>query len=252
MGPTDLFDLTGRVALVTGGSRGLGREMALAFARFGADVMIASRKQDACDAAAEEIRRTTGRRALGRACHVGRWNELEDLVDSAYEHFGAVDILVNNAGMSPLYPSVDAVSEELWDKVLAVNLKGPFRLTALIGSRMAQGNGGSIINISSGAASRPTPDVIPYAAAKAGLEAMTIGFARAFGPKVRVNAIQAGPFFTDISKAWDLDAFRRRAKTFALQRGGEPPEIVGAAVYLASQASSFTTGAVLRVDGGAA
>src|SRR5438093_624732 len=208
----DLFDLTGRVALVTGGSRGLGREMALAFARFGADVMIASRKQDACDAAAEEIRHTTGRRALGRACHVGRWNELQGLVDAAYEHFGAVDILVNNAGMSPLYPSVDAVTEELWDKVLGVNLKGPFRLTALIGSRMAQGNGGSIINISSGAASRPTPDVIPYAAAKAGLEAMTVGFARAFAPKVRVNAIQAGPFFTDISKAWDLDAFRRRAR----------------------------------------
>src|SRR5712691_9321261 len=148
----DLFDLSGRVALVTGGSRGLGREMALAFARFGADVMIASRKQDACDAAAEEIRRATGRRALGRACHVGRWNELQGLVDAAYEHFGALDILVNNAGMSPLYPSVEAVSEELWDKVLGVNLKGPFRLTALIGSRMAQGNGGSIINISSGAA----------------------------------------------------------------------------------------------------
>src|SRR5438128_1870850 len=121
------------------------------------------------------------------------------------------------------------------------------------GSRMAQGNGGSIINISSGAASRPTPDVIPYAAAKAGLEAMTVGFARAFAPKVRVNAIQAGPFFTDISKAWDLDAFRRRARaTLALQRGGEPAEIVGAAVYLASQASRFTTGAVIRVDGGAA
>src|SRR5437667_171347 len=154
----DLFDLSGRVALVTGGSRGLGREMALAFARFGADVMIASRKQDACDATADEIRRATGRRALGRACHVGRWNELEGLVDAAYEHFGQLDVLVNNAGMSPLYPSVEAVSEELWDKVLGVNLKGPFRLTALIGSRMAQGNGGSIINISSGAASRPTPD----------------------------------------------------------------------------------------------
>src|SRR5438876_10465071 len=113
----DLFDLTGRVALVTGGSRGLGREMALAFARFGADVMIASRKQDACDAAAEEIRRTTGRRALGRACHVGRWNELADLVDAAYEHFGAVDIPVNNAGMSPLLPRAEAVTEGLWDKV---------------------------------------------------------------------------------------------------------------------------------------
>src|SRR3989442_11645395 len=117
----DLFDLTGRVALVTGGSRGLGREMALAFARFGADIMIANRKQDACDAAAEEIQRTTGRRALGRAGHGGRWNELEGLGDAAYEHFGAVDILVNNAGMSPLYPSVEAVSQELGDKVLGVN-----------------------------------------------------------------------------------------------------------------------------------
>src|SRR5437870_3336869 len=169
----DLFDLTGRVALVTGGSRGLGREMALAFARFGADVMIASRKQDACDAAAEEIRHTTGRRALGRACHVGRWNELQGLVDAAYEPFGAVDILVNNAGMSPLYPSVDAVTEELWDKVLGVNLKGPFRLTAAIGTRMAAGAGGSVINITSVGAIRPDAMIVPYAAAKAGLNAMS-------------------------------------------------------------------------------
>src|SRR5207249_327566 len=139
---TDLFGLSGGVALVTGGRRGRGREMAPARTRSGAGVMLASSKQDACDAAAGESRRTTGRRTLGRACHVGRWNELEGLVDAAYEHFGAVDILVNNAGMSPLYPSVDAVTEELWDKVLAVNLKGPFRLTALIGSRMAQGTGG--------------------------------------------------------------------------------------------------------------
>jgi NAD(P)-dependent dehydrogenase (short-subunit alcohol dehydrogenase family) len=251
--PTDLFDLTGRIALVTGGSRGLGREMARAFAELGADVVIASRKQDSCDAAAAEIAKATGRRVLGRACHVGKWKDVEALADAAYQHFGKVDILVNNAGMSPLYPSVDAVSEELWDKVLDVNLKGPFRLTALVGSRMARGNGGSILNISSGAAKRPTPDVIPYAAAKAGLEAMTVAFAHAFGPKVRVNAIQAGPFFTDISKAWDMEAFERRAKSgIALRRGGEPDEIVGAAVYLASRASSFTTGAVLAVDGGTA
>src|SRR5213596_636334 len=203
----DLFDLSGRVALVTGGSRGLGREMALAFARFGADVMIASRKQDACDAVAEEIRRTNGRRALGRACHVGRWNELEGLVDAAYEHFGQVDILVNNAGMSPLYPSVDQVSEELWDKVLDVNLKGPFRLTAVVGARMAAGDGGSIIMVSSTSASRPTPNTIPYSAAKAGINAMTVGFAHAFGPKVRVNCIQPGPFLIDISKAWDMEKF---------------------------------------------
>src|SRR2546429_5482095 len=227
----DLFDLTGRVRLVTGGSRGLAREMPRASARFGADVMTASRKQDACDTAAEEIRRATGRRALGRACHVGRWNELQGLVDAAYEHFGALDILVNNAGMSPLYPSVEAVSEELWDKVLAVNLKGPFRLTALIGSRMAQGNGGSIINISSGAASRPTPDVIPYAAAKAGLEAMTVGFARAFAPKVRVNAIQAGPLLPPLRKAGDRSAFPRRARA-----PPPPPARAGPAAILRAPA----------------
>jgi NAD(P)-dependent dehydrogenase (short-subunit alcohol dehydrogenase family) len=251
--PTDLFDLTGAVALVTGGSRGLGLEMARAFAALGADVMIASRKQDSCDAAAAEIARATGRRVLGRACHVGKWNDLEALADDAYRHFGKVDILVNNAGMSPLYPSVDAVTEDLWDKVLDVNLKGPFRLSAIVGSRMARDDGGAIINISSGAAKRPTPDVIPYAAAKAGLEAMTVGFAHALAPKVRVNAIQAGPFFTDISKAWDMEAFERRAQTaIALRRGGQPEEIVGAAVYLASRASSFTTGAVIAVDGGSA
>src|SRR2546422_1082159 len=155
--PTELFDLSGRVALVTGGSRGLGREMALAFARFGADVIIASRQQDACDAVAEEIRRTTGRRALGRACHVGRWQDLDALADAACQDFGAVDVLVNNAGMSPLYPSVEAVSEELWDKVLAVNLKGPFRLTALIGSRMARGNGGGGTKNHTAAARRAAP-----------------------------------------------------------------------------------------------
>jgi len=154
--------------------------------------------------------------------------------------------------MSPLYPSVDQVTEALYDKVLDVNLKGPFRLMAAIGTRMAAGAGGSIINISSGAATRPTPDVIPYAAAKAGLNAMTRAFAHAFGPSVRVNCIQAGPFLTDISKAWDMEAFTARAETtMALRRGGEPDEIVGAALYFASAASSFTTGAILPVDGGA-
>jgi NAD(P)-dependent dehydrogenase (short-subunit alcohol dehydrogenase family) len=251
--PLAQFDLSGRVALVTGGTRGLGREMALAFAQCGADVLIASRKLDACERAAAEIAAATGRRVIGRACHVGDWDALEPLLEVAYAELGGLHVLVNNAGMSPRYPSVDAVSEALWDKVLDVNLKGPFRLTALAGTRMAQEGGGSIINISSGAARRPTPDVIPYAAAKAGLEAMTIAFSRAFGPTVRVNAIQAGPFYTDISKAWDLEAFRRQARaTLALQRGGEPSEIVGAALYLASAASSFTTGAVLRVDGGGA
>ena len=182
--------------------------------------------------------------------HVGRWAELDGLVAAAYAEFGHVDVLVNNAGMSPLYGTVTEVSEELFDKVIGVNLKGAFRLTALVGTRMAAGDGGSIINISSAAAVRPRSDVLPYAAAKAGLNALTAGFARTFGPTVRCNAIMAGTFFTDVSKAWDLDAFQARAQTFALRRGGQPTEIIGAVLYLASDASSYTTGAVLTVDGG--
>jgi NAD(P)-dependent dehydrogenase (short-subunit alcohol dehydrogenase family) len=249
-GPAELFDLTGRVALVTGGSRGLGRAMVLGFARAGADVVITSRKLDACAALAEEVESATGRRALPYACHVGQWDQIDGLVDAAYEHFGRVDVLVNNAGMSPLYDDVAGVTEELYDKVFAVNIKGPFRLTALVGTRMAEGSGGSIINVSSVGALRPSPGIVPYAAAKAGLHAMTAAFAHTFGPTVRVNCIVPGSFMTDVTKEWDLDAFAEAAKRFALGRGGDPAEIVGTALYFASDASSYTTGTTLVVDGG--
>ncbi len=246
-----LFDLTGKVALVTGGSRGLGRAMVLAFAHHGADVVIASRKLDSCEALAAEVRAETGRRALPVACHVGDWGQVEGLAERAYAEFGTIDVLVNNAGMSPLYDHVSNVSEALYDKVLDVNLKGPFRLTAVVGTRMAAGEGGSIIMVSSNGSMNPRADVIPYAAAKAGLNAMTVGFAHAFGPKVRVNCIMPGPFLTDISKAWDLEAFKKRAETtIFMGRGGEPEEVVGAALYFASAASSYTTGAVLPITGG--
>ena len=248
--PPPSFDLTGKVALVTGGTRGLGREMVAGLAQAGADVVIASRDAGACAAYAAEITAATGRRALPYGVHVGHWDELDGLVGAAYDAFGRVDVLVNNAGMSPLYDSVDAVSEALFDKVIAVNLKGPFRLSALVGTRMAAGAGGSIINVSSAAAARPRPDVLPYAAAKAGLNALTAGLARTFGPTVRCNAIMAGTFLTDVSRAWDQDRFAERARGFALQRGAEPREIVGTALYLASDASSYTTGAVITVDGG--
>ena len=244
------FDLSGRVALVTGGSRGLGRAMTLGFAAAGADVVIASRDGAACEEFAAEVTETTGRRALGIGAHVGRWGALDELVDRVYDEFGQLDVLVNNAGMSPLYDDVVNVTEELFDKVLGVNLKGPFRLMALVGTRMAAGNGGSIINISSMGAARPRPAILPYAAAKAGLNALTVGFAHTFGPSVRVNAIMAGTFLTDVSKAWDMAAFDQRAQGFAAKRGGQPEEIVGAALYLASDASSYTTGSILTVDGG--
>jgi NAD(P)-dependent dehydrogenase (short-subunit alcohol dehydrogenase family) len=246
----DLFDLSGRVAVVTGGSRGLGREMVLAFAERGADVVIASRKLENCQAVAEEVR-ALGRRALAVAYHAGSWADADRLAAEAYAEFGTVDILVNNAGMSPLYPSVDAITEDLYDKVMGVNLKGPFRLSAVVGTRMAEGNGGSIIFVSSVASQRPSPKELVYGAAKAGVNTLTYGLARTLGPKVRVNCIVPGPFLTDISKAWDLETFEKGARVgFALERGGQHGEIVGAALYFASAASSYTTGTTLNVDGG--
>jgi NAD(P)-dependent dehydrogenase (short-subunit alcohol dehydrogenase family) len=248
--PRELFDLSGRVAVVTGATRGLGRAIAAAFARSGAQVVIVSRKPDACDEVAAALR-ADGAKAVACACHVGHWEELEPMVETVYRDLGRVDVLVNNAGVSPQYGSVTDVSEELFDKVMAVNLKGPFRLAALVGDRMRAAGGGSIINISSTGAVRPTSDIVPYAAAKAGVNAMTVGLADAFGPEVRVNAIMPGPFLTSISRAWDMDLFAERARTFPLRRAGDAEEIIGAALYLASDASSYTTGAVLTVDGGA-
>ncbi len=243
--------LAGKVALVTGGSRGLGRSMVLAFADAGADIVVTSRKLDACREVAAAVE-AKGRRALAVACHVGHWDEIEQLVDEAYATFGRVDVLVNNAGMSPLYPDLPSVSEELWDKVIGVNMKGPFRLTALVGTRMAEGPyGGSIINVSSTGSLRPAPDMLPYDAAKAGLNTLTEGFAKAFGPTVRVNCIMAGPFLTDIAENSRGPAARAHGlPNHALGRAGEPEEIVGAALYFASDASSYTSGAILRVDGG--
>lgn len=253
--PRDLFDLTGRRALITGGSRGLGKEMARAFALAGAEVMIASRSLESCRNTADEIAAETGRAVHVHACHVGRWDEVDRLAEVAWDELGGVDILVNNAGKSPIYESVTAIDERLWDSVIGLNLKGPFRLTALLGTRMAErareiGRSGSIVNISSIAAIHPTPDVIPYTAAKAGLNAMTIGFAQTFGPHVRVNCIMPGSFRTDISKAWNWELVDQAMKRIALRRVGEPHEIVGAALFLASDASTYTTGAVFTVDGG--
>jgi len=245
-----LLDFTGRVAPVTGGSRGLGRQMALALAERGANVVVTSRKAEACAEVAAEIE-AMGRQAMAYGCHVGHWDEIDGLVEAAYSRFGRIDVLINNAGMSPLYPKLTDISEALFDKVMGVNLKGPFRLMAVVGERMAAGQGGSIINISSTASLNPSPTSEPYGAAKAGLNALTRSFAFAYGPNVRVNCIVAGPFLTDISKAWDMAAFEANAKAnLAVERGGEPEEIVGAALYLASDSSKFTTGTTIRVDGG--
>ncbi|MFM5947983.1 MAG: SDR family NAD(P)-dependent oxidoreductase [Novosphingobium sp.] len=247
MAPDPLFDFTGKLVLVTGGSRGLGYRMVRAFAQRGADLVIASRKLENCEKVADEVR-AMGRRALAVGMHAGRWADCDALVEQVYGEFGRIDVLVNNAGMSPACPSHE-MSEALFDSVLNLNFKGPFRLASQIGHRMAEGDGGAIINISSIASTRSSPGVVPYAGAKAALNAMTVSLAREYAPKVRVNAIVAGPFLTDIAEAWEPE--KREKQPVALGRPGLPEEIVTAALMLASPASSYTTGVLLPVDGGA-
>jgi hypothetical protein len=222
--------------------------MVQAFAEAGADVVIASRKLANCEQAAAEVEASTGRTALAVGCHVGHWDECDRLVDTVYERFGKVDVLVNNAGMSPLYENLASITEELYDKTHAVNLKGPFRLATLAGTRMMADGGGSIINVSTVGSLMASVRELPYACAKAGLNLMTVGLAEAFAPTVRVNCILPGAFRTDITKAWTPEM--RKGDMIPLKRLGEPDEIIGAALFFASDASSYTTGALLKVDGG--
>jgi NAD(P)-dependent dehydrogenase (short-subunit alcohol dehydrogenase family) len=248
---TSFYDFSGKVVVITGGSRGIGHGMALAFAAAGARVAVASRKIESCEATVREIR-ALGSDGSAHSIHVGKWDDCNRLANEVYARWGRADVLINNAGLSPLALSSLSTSEDLFDKIIAVNLKGPFRLTALFASKMVEGDGGSIINISSTSSIRPNPETAPYACAKAGLNILTVATAKEFGPKVRVNCIICGPFHTDISKGWSrTDDYTQRAKeTFPLQRAGEPEEVAGAAMYFASPAASFTTGAVLVVDGG--
>jgi NAD(P)-dependent dehydrogenase (short-subunit alcohol dehydrogenase family) len=243
-----MHDLTGKVAVVTGGSRGIGRAIVQTLAEAGADVVIASRKLDACKSAAVQVRESTGREAVAVACHVGQWADCEALIDATLDRFGRVDVLVNNAGMSPTYESLHTVSEQLWDKTVSVNLKGPFRLAVLAAHHMTAGEGGSIINIGTAGSLMASVNQLPYACAKAGLNALTVGLADAYAPKVRVNAVLPGPFRTDASKGWAPEG--PEVPWVPLGRLGQPEEVAPIVLHLASAASSFTTGAIIRVDGG--
>jgi NAD(P)-dependent dehydrogenase (short-subunit alcohol dehydrogenase family) len=244
------FELSGRVAVVTGGSRGIGRAVAEGFAVAGADVVIASRKLEACEQAAAEIEQATGRRALAVRCHVGDWADCDALVEAVYQEFGHCEVLVNNAGMSPVYDDLASVGQDLYDKVHAVNARGPFRLSSLFGSRMAAGDGGSIINVSTAGSLRPNPTDLPYAMAKAGLNAMTLGLAGAWAPKVRANVVLPGAFETDITLAWPAGFKEQAAALNPMGRIGQPGDLVGLCVFLAGDAASYINGAQILVDGG--
>jgi NAD(P)-dependent dehydrogenase (short-subunit alcohol dehydrogenase family) len=241
-----LFDFTGKVALVTGGSRGLGYQMVRAFAERGADCIIASRKLENCERVAEEVR-GLGRRALALSVHAAKWDSIDEMIERAYDEFGRVDICVNNAGMGPAAPSHE-VTEALFDSVVGLNFKGPFRVASQVARRMSEGDGGVIINVTSSGSLVPLPSVVPYGSAKAALNAMSRSLAAEYGPHVRVNTLSPGPFLTDISKAWTEEA--RESSDNALGRPGRPEEIVTAALFLASPSSSFVDGGLVRVDGG--
>ncbi|HVS69142.1 MAG TPA: glucose 1-dehydrogenase [Mycobacteriales bacterium] len=244
------LDLSGKVAVVTGGSRGIGRAVAEGLAAAGADVVVASRKLDACERAAAEIATATGRRVVPVRCHVGDWADCDALVEAVYGELGHCDVLINNAGMSPLYDGLTSVSQELYDKVHAVNARGPFRLAALFGARMAEGDGGSIINVSTAGSLRPTAVELPYAMAKAGLNALTLGLAGTWAPKVRANLILPGAFETDITLAWPAGFKEQAASMNPMGRIGAPSDLVGLCVFLASDAASYVNGAQILVDGG--
>lgn len=250
--PSETSLFADKVVAITGGSRGLGRAMALGFARAGASLAIASRKIEACHATVREIE-ALGGKASAHAAHVGKWADCDRLAAEVYERWGRCDVLINNAGLSPVAPSLLETGEDLFDKVIGVNVKGPFRLGALFGTRMKKAGGGAIINISSIAAIRPDQDVAPYAIAKSGLNALTIALAKEYSPEVRVNCIMAGPYHTDISASWShTDEFAEFARqSIPLGRAGHPEEIVGAVMYLAGPTASYTTATVMTVDGGA-
>ena len=244
------FRADNKVVLVTGGSKGLGRAMALGFAAAGADVVVASRKLDACEQVAAAIR-ADGRRALAVSCHVGDWSQCEALVAATVAEFGRIDVLVNNAGIAPVPPSLIGVTSELFDKTIDVNVKGPLRLCALAAEHMPAG--GTIINISSKASTHPSPFTVVYAIAKAGLNVLTAAAAQEFAPRgIRVNGIICGTFDTDSlrSSIPTEEAWQSAAARVSVGRIAAADEIVGTALYLASDASSYMNGKMVVLDGG--
>ena len=250
----DIFDLTGKVAVVTGSTKGLGRAMAEGLALAGADVVVSSRKQDLCETVAAEIAEKTGRRALGLACHMGDWDAIPAFVDEVMAQFGHIDVLVNNAGINPASMRVADMTLDLWSKVLAVNLTGPLRMAQCVAAKMRTTGGGSIINIASMAAYDAGQGSAAYGASKAALVNLTRTMANEWAADgIRVNVIAPGPIKSEMTEGADRAApgFYERASAATLQkRTAATDEIIGPIVYLASDASSFVTAEDHSVSGG--
>lgn len=245
-------DLTGKVALITGGSRGLGRAMALGLADCGADIVVASRKLDSCEAVAEQVR-AKGRRALAVSAHTGKTEQLDRLITAAYDEFGHVDIVINNAGVNPIMGGLSDLTPELFQKIFDVNTKGPWYLASRIAPRMGEHGGGSIINVISVAGLKPSAYMGFYSATKAALNALTRVMAAEWAPlNIRVNSLAPGNYHSDLfDTAAKMPGFLEGAKEATLQkRVAGTDEILGSVLFLASEMSSFTTGSTVVTDGG--
>jgi NAD(P)-dependent dehydrogenase (short-subunit alcohol dehydrogenase family) len=249
-----LFELTGRVAIVTGSTKGIGRAMAEGLAQAGAAVVVSSRKQELCDEVAADIAATTGAATFARACHVGDWDGIAAFVDAVVERFGRIDVLVNNAGINPARIGASDMTLDYWRKVFSVNLEGPLRTSQLVAPVMRDGGGGSIVNIGTMAAYSGGPRVCAYGASKAALLNLTKSMAAEWAPwKVRVNMLSPGPFMSEMMEGGERTSpgfFDLVASGTWQKRIADPAEIVGPVLYLASDASSFVTGDDLSVSGG--
>jgi NAD(P)-dependent dehydrogenase (short-subunit alcohol dehydrogenase family) len=251
---TALFELTGKVAIVTGSTKGIGRAIVEGLASAGAGVVVSSRKQDLCETVAKEVEAATGADVLPLACHVGDWDAIPGFVEQVVGHFGRIDVLVNNAGISPAPVPPSEMTLEYWRKVFSVNLEGPLRMSQQVAPVMRDGGGGSIVHIGTMAAYHPGPNVSAYGASKAALRNLTRSMAMEWAPwKVRVNFLSPGPFMSEMLQG----AARRQEGYFDLvadgtlqKRVADPAEIVGPVIYLASDASSFVTGDDISVSGG--
>jgi len=248
----DKFRLDGKIAVITGGSRGIGREIALGFAEQGAHLVITARKPGPLEAVAEEVRRH-GVQCLPVVCHVGKPDQIRSLFEKVMQTHGRVDILVNNAATNPFFGPVMEIDEGLWDKTVEVNLKGAFLMSQAAARVMVQKGGGSIVNIASVAAFAAAPMQGVYGITKAGLVMMTRVFAKELASsRVRVNAIC--PTLTDTKFSQMLietkEIYEIAVQMIPMRRHAQPQEMVGAAIYLASDAASFVTGTCITVDGG--
>ncbi len=255
MAQNSIFDLTGRVAIVTGSTKGLGRAMAEGLAEAGATVVVSSRKQELCDQVAAEIATATGRDVRGMACHVGDWDAIPAFVERVHNTFGRIDILVNNAGISPGFTTYLDMTLEFWRKVFSVNVEGPLRMSQQVVPIMRDNGGGAIVNVSSmGGYSGGGPGNGAYGATKAALVAMTRNMAREWAEyKVRVNAISPGPIKSEMTEGAERSMpgfYQRAGGATMMKRVAETHEVIGPVLYLVSDASSFITGEDHCVSGG--